>query len=300
MINIRELKKDFDGNQALKGINMNVKDGSIYGLVGTNGSGKTTILRILNGIVRADDGAVEIDGISVYDNPELKERIAFIPDELSFFNQYNLKEARKFYSNIFKRWDDRVFYELVNIFQLNMSSKIRRFSKGMQKQAVFALVMGTTPDYLILDEPIDGLDPIIRQTVWKYIVAAAADRQMTTLISSHNLREMEGYCDCIGVIDGGLMKLERDLDELKTGVHKLQVSFGNETDSSPDRYSSLRILDRQISGSVDVLIVKNDIEELDKFKKENNPILFDVVPLTLEEVFIYELGGEANADKIIS
>ena len=300
MISIKDLKKSFDGKHVLKGIDMNVKEGSIYGLVGANGAGKTTILRIINDIIKSDEGSVKIDDRLSSDCPELKERIAFIPDDLSFFNQYNLKEARNLYANIYSKWNENTFLELRHIFNLDIQTKMRRLSKGMQKQAVFALVMATTPDYLILDEPIDGLDPIVRQTVWEYIVGAAADRQMTTLVSSHNLREMEGYCDCIGIISDGVMKLERDLDEIKTGAHKIQISFGSDAGDPAEKYSKLNILNQQTSGSVDVLIVKNDMEELNQFKKEYSPVLFDVVPLTLEEVFIYELGGENDAVQIIS
>lgn len=299
MIRIKGLTKDYEGNRALKGVDMNVKKGSIYGLIGTNGAGKTTILRILNGVIKADSGSVEIDGMPVYDNVALKEKIAYVPDDLCFFNSYNLNDARNYYSSIYKRWDESIYKELVSLFNLDPKTEIRKFSKGMQKQAVFALVMATMPEYLILDEPIDGLDPIVRQTLWKYIIAAVADREMTTLVSSHNLREMEGYCDSIGVIDEGVMKVERDLDELKSGIHKIQVSFGQKNEDKPESYSNLKVLNRQSSGSVDILIVRNDIEALEQFKKKYSPVLFDVVPLTLEEVFIYELGGGNDEVQII-
>jgi ABC-2 type transport system ATP-binding protein len=296
MISIRNLRKSFDGFPALSGIDMNVKKGSIYGLVGTNGSGKTTILRLLNGIIKADDGDILIDDVPVYENPIEKKKLAFIPDDLSFFSTYNLKDVGRFFADIYKgQWDGNVYKEIINRFQLNPQTKISKFSKGMQKQAVFALSIASTPEYLILDEPIDGLDPIVRQVVWEYIVAASADRQMTTLVSSHNLREMEGFCDSIGIIHHGKMQLEKDLDELKSDIHKLQVSFGSGNLKPKDAYKELNIVHSQASGSVDILIVRNDAATLNNFRQEKDPVIFDMVPLTLEEVFIYELGGADDA-----
>jgi ABC-2 type transport system ATP-binding protein len=275
---------------------MNIKNGSIYGLVGTNGSGKTTILRLLNGIIKADDGSILIDDVPIYENATAKKSLSFIPDDLSFFHSYNLKDLGGYFADIYRgQWDGDAYWEIINRFQLNPRMKISRFSKGMQKQAVFALSIATTPEYLILDEPIDGLDPIVRQIVWEYIVAASADRQMTTLVSSHNLREMEGFCDSIGIIHHGKMRLEKDLDELKSDIHKLQVSFGSGNERPEAVYAGLNVMHEQASGSVDILIVRNDAVTLNRFREEKNPVIFDMVPLTLEEVFIYELGGADDA-----
>jgi ABC-2 type transport system ATP-binding protein len=292
MLNIRNLSKKFDAVTALDNINMTVKEASIYGLVGTNGAGKTTILKLLAGVLQADDGFVGIDGRSVWDSPEEKERIAFIPDNLTFFNRYTPREAAKYFSGFYKRWDQDVFTEIVSAFDLPKGRRMAGYSKGMQKQAVFAIMLATSPDYLILDEPIDGLDPLVRRIIWKYIIKAAADRGMTTVVSSHNLREMEGFCDSIGIIDKGKMALERDLDELKSGLHKLQISFGSIDKRPENAYNNLRVLNRQTSGSVDVLIVREKEEALDRFLEKFEPVLFDSVPLSLEEVFIYELGDQ--------
>lgn len=174
-----------------------------------------------------------------------------------------------------------------------------KFSKGMKKQAVFALSLASVPDYLILDEPIDGLDPMIRRYVWKRIMDATADRGMTTLVSSHNLREMEGFCDSIGIIHKGRMILEGELDDLTSDAHKLQISFGSADRRPPGAYDSLDVKRLQTSGSVDYLIVKNDDESLERFRREKRPLLFDKIPLTLEEVFVYELGGEDDEIKSI-
>jgi ABC-2 type transport system ATP-binding protein len=300
MIEIRGLTKTFDGFRALDGIDMTVKDGSIYGLVGTNGSGKTTILKLLNGIMRPDSGTITVAGEPVYDHADIKARMSFIPDDLSYYYKRDLTDVGHFFRELYPVWDEGLFLKVVNGFGLDPKQKLARFSKGMQKQAVFALSLASLPDCLVLDEPIDGLDPIVRKTIWSYIVDAAADRGMTTLISSHNLREMEGFCDSIGIIDHGHMVLERDLDELKSDVHKLQISFGS-PDSRPDGiYDELNILHSRSSGSVDFLIARNTAAELDRFRDEKSPLIFDRVPLSLEEIFIYELGGENDAiDRIV-
>jgi ABC-2 type transport system ATP-binding protein len=297
MISIKGLVKSFDTVRALDGIDMNVKEGSIYGLVGTNGSGKTTILRLLNGVIKADAGSIEVAGQPIYENEAVKSRMAYIPDNLSFFGSYNLNEVSRYFSDIYPRFDKPLFNEIVDGFGLSRKHRISRFSKGMQKQAVFSLSLASLPDYLILDEPIDGLDPLVRKTIWKYIVDASADRGMTTLVSSHNLREMEGFCDSIGIIDRGHMVLERDLDDLRGTVHKLQISFGTGSSKPDGAYDIFTTLHSYTNGSVDVLIVRNGQETLDEFEAKYRPVLFDTVPLTLEEVFIYELGGEDSEAK---
>ena len=254
MIQVSGLYKSFDGFPALKDLHLHVKKGSIYGLIGTNGSGKTTVINHLTGVWKQDEGTITIDGQEIYDNEPLKQRLGYIPDDLRFF------------------------------------AKISRFSKGMQKQAAFSLVMATMPDILILDEPIDGLDPLIRKLVWKYIVEDVAERETTVLVSSHNLREMEGICDSIGILDHGRMVLERDLDELKSDIHKVQVAFRG---SAPEgAYDGLNILHKESRGSVDLLIVRNRRDLVEEQIEAVNPAIFDLLPLSLEEIFIYELGGE--------
>jgi ABC-2 type transport system ATP-binding protein len=271
---------------------MTVKDGSIYGLVGTNGAGKTTILKLLAGVLKADAGFVGIDDKPVYDSPEVKSRIAFIPDDLSFFGGYKVREAARYFSRFYADWNQTVFDDITAEFELPEGRRMSGYSKGMQKQAVFAIMLATSPDYLILDEPIDGLDPIVRRSIWKHIVNASADRGMTTIVSSHNLREMEGFCDSIGIIDKGRMALERDLDDMKSDLHKLQISFGSIEKRPENAYNELHVLNRQTNGSVDILIVKESAAALDRFAKKYNPVLFDNVLLTLEEIFIYELGEQ--------
>lgn len=295
MIHLNNVTKTFDDITALDGFSMTVKKGSIYGLIGKNGAGKTTILKILSGVIKPNSGEVTIDGSGIYENASLKSRLSFIPDDLAFFSRYTLKEAAAFFSSIYTTWDQILFERIVYEFGLNPKKNINRFSKGMQKQAIFALSLGTRPDFLILDEPIDGLDPIVRKQVWHYIVSAAAEREMTTLISSHNLREMEGICDYVGIISNGKMLLEKELDELSNDVHKVQISFGTGVSLDQDPYQTLNVMHKEKRGAVDILIVRNNMNTLEQWNENYHPILFDPLPLTLEEVFIYELGGENHA-----
>lgn len=288
MIKVINISKNFDQFKALDNLNINVNKGSIYGLVGTNGAGKTTIIKHITGIIRPDSGQITIDGEDIFDNKNVKEEMGFIPDDLFFFSTYNLKEMSKFYNELYPNWDQERYSHMVSQFKLNEKSKLSRFSKGMQKQAAFILTMSTMPNYLILDEPIDGLDPIIRKLVWKYIVEDVAEREMTVLVSSHNLKELEGICDSIGIISKGRMVVERDLDELKSDIHKIQVAY-KEKPSEP--YKGLNVLHQESRGTVDLLIIRDKKEIVEQKIQESNPVVFDMLPLSLEEIFIYELGG---------
>ena len=295
MIRIENLSKKFDGNPALDGLNMNVPDGSVYGLVGTNGAGKTTIIKHLAGVLRQNSGTIRFDDEDVWENEGLKARIGVIHDELYFPAGYSLKNMRTMYRSVYPKWNDERFHEMTRIMKLDEGRRIRTFSKGMKKQAMFCLVMSAMPDYLLLDEPLDGLDPIVRKLVWRFLIDDVADRGMTVLVSSHNLKDMEEICDHIGIISNGKMVLERDLDTIKTTLHKIQVSFGSgREESANDPYQGLNILHKESRGAVDLMIIDNDIEEARQIINRNDPVLFDILPLSLEEVFIYELGGESD------
>lgn len=291
MIKVNNLDKSFDGFKALSDLNLNVKKGSIYGLVGTNGAGKTTLIKHVTGVLKPDHGEILIEDANVYENIPLKERMGFIPDDLYFFSTYNLKESARFYRSLYPNWSEDRYNHMVRQFDLNEKRKLSKFSKGMQKQAAFILTMSSMPDYLILDEPIDGLDPIIRKLVWKYIVEDVAEREMTVLVSSHNLRELEGICDSIGILSKGKMMIERDLDELKSDIHKIQVAFKTAVENP---YEGLNVLHRESRGTVDLLIIRNRKDMVEHVINENHPVIFDMLPLSLEEIFIYELGGGDN------
>ena len=288
MIKVQSVSKSFDGFQALRNLDLNVKKGSIYGLVGTNGAGKTTLIKHVTGVLRQDGGSITIEDASVYENLAIKQRMGYIPDDLYFFASYSLKESARFYRSLYPDWNEDRYKQMVSRFELSENRKLSKFSKGMQKQAAFILTMSSMPDYLILDEPIDGLDPIIRKLVWKYVIEDVAEREMTVLVSSHNLREMEGICDSIGILSRGEMMIERDLDELKSDIHKIQVAFNDEKD---DPYAGLNVLHKESRGTVDLLIVRNRKELVKEIIGNSNPVVFDLLPLSLEEIFIYELGG---------
>jgi len=290
MIRIQSVSKSFDGYPALDDLEMTIQTGSIYGLIGVNGAGKTTIIKHMSGMLRPDNGIITYDGDGIWENEVLKQKIGLIPDELYFPNGYNMKDMCRIYRGFYESWNEDRFEEMARLFKLDMKKKLRAFSKGMKKQAMFCLVMSTMPMYLILDEPIDGLDPIVRKLVWKFIVDDVADHQMSVLISSHNLKEMEGICDYIGIISHGRMLLERELDSMKSDLHKIQVSFG--TKSPQDPYEGLNLLHKESRGTVYLLIVRERAEKIAETLSEYDPILFDILPLSLEEIFIYELGGE--------
>lgn len=291
MITVRGLTKSFDDYQALNDLSINVKSGSIYGLVGTNGSGKTTLIKHLTGILKPDEGEILFDGDPVYENETLKGKIGFIPDDLSFFSSYTMSDVAKYYRSIYPVWDEERFQRMSEKFDFSHRKKLQNFSKGMQKQAAFILTMCIHPKYLVLDEPIDGLDPLVRKTVYKYIIDDISQEDISVIISSHNLREMDGICDTIGILDKGKIRVERDLDELKADIHKVQVAFNNPS-TPEDRYKSLNVVHRESRGSVELLIIKDDAEKVRRVIGENKPLIFDMLPLTLEEIFIYELGGD--------
>ncbi|MDR0819865.1 MAG: ABC transporter ATP-binding protein [Oscillospiraceae bacterium] len=295
MIKVSALNKRFEHVTALDNLSINVKKGSIYGLIGVNGSGKTTALKAITGVLRPDSGEITMDDLDVYENVRVKQRIGFIPDDLFFFGSYNMKECAGFYSRIFPNWSKEKYRTMAEQFGLSERRKLIRFSKGMQKQAAFILTMSSNPDWLILDEPIDGLDPLVRKLVWKHIVADVAERQMTVLVSSHNLREMEGICDSIGIVNSGKMLLERDLDELRSDIHKVQVAFGNAGDKlNNEKLEGFEILHIEEHGSIQQMIVRGAKEQVETIVRSRNPLIFDLIPLSLEEVFIYELGGGNN------
>ena len=214
MIRVENVTKKFGQKNALDGLTMTVPKGSVYGLMGVNGAGKTTIIRHLAGFLIQDEGLITVEGETVNDNEKLKERMLFIPDEVYFFRGYSLNEMAAYYSRIYPGWDKDRFDRMVYDFGLDRNQNMGKFSRGMRKQAAFCLAMAAKPDYLILDEPVDGLDPIVRHKLKRYIFEDVADREMTVLISSHNAKEMEDMCNYIGLMRNGKMVYEGDLMEL--------------------------------------------------------------------------------------
>ena len=283
MIQLKNVTKTFGSFKALESLTMTVPKGTVYGLVGPNGAGKSTAIRCLLGVYRPDAGEITMEGQPVYENPAVKARIGSIPDDIFYFPSASLEDMRKFYKGIYPEFDDALFERLYEVFQLPKKTPIRRFSKGMQKQAAFHLTICTRPDVLVLDEPVDGLDPVMRRQVWSLILSDVAQRGTTVLISSHNLRELEDICDHVGIMDHGKMLLERSLADMQGATHKLQL-----VGQLPE---GLEVLHESSSGRLRTYIVRGTAEELREKVAATQPAYFDVLPLSLEEIFIYELGG---------
>ena len=283
MIEVKDLLKTFDGFPALKEATLTVPQGSVYGLVGPNGAGKSTLIRHLTGIYRQDAGVVRMDGQDVWENAALKSRVAAIPDDWFFFQQASVREMMRFYRGFYPNFSTQRYEKLKEVFAIDEKKPIRRMSKGMQKQVAFWLALSAMPDYLILDEPVDGLDPVMRRQVWSLILSDVAQRETTVLISSHNLRELEDICDHVGIMDKGHMLLERSLADMQGSTVKLQLVGQPPAD--------LEILHESASGRLQTLVVRGSAEEVTAKVKQTQPAYFDVLPLSLEEIFIYELGG---------
>ena len=283
MLKLQNVTKRFGECIALDDLTMEVPKGAVYGLVGPNGAGKSTAIRCALGVFRPDSGTVTVEGQPVFENPAVKVRMCAIPDEIFYFPSATLEDMRKFYRGVYPAFDDKLFDRLYEVFQLPKNSPLRRFSKGMQKQAAFHLSICTRPDLLVLDEPVDGLDPVMRRQVWSLILSEVAQRETTVLISSHNLRELEDICDHVGIMDKGRMLLERSLEDIQGSTVKLQI-----VGQLPE---GLNVLHESKSGRLATYIIRGSAAEVTDAVAAVNPAYFDVLPLSLEEIFIYELGG---------
>lgn len=289
MIEINGLTKYFDGFRALDNASITVKKGSVYGLVGPNGAGKSTLIRHLLGIYRQDAGTIRIDGEEIWENANIKNRIANIPDDVFFFPNANIEDMKRFYKGIYEKFSDERFEKLKEAFKIDTKRNIRQLSKGMQKQVAFWLALSCMPDYLVLDEPVDGLDPVMRRQVWSLMMNDVSENGTTVLVSSHNLRELEDVCDHVGIMDKGHILLERNLSELQDNMVKLQVVFPDGITEVP---KEIPVINAQSIGRVNTLIMRMNREEATKLLMPYSPMLVEAIPLTLEEIFIYELGGE--------
>ena len=289
MIQANKITKTFDGFKALDEATLHVKKGSVYGLVGPNGAGKSTIIRHITGIYRPDAGEVLIDGEPVLENPAAKAKFAYIPDDFFYYLQANTKDMKKFYQVLYPNFNSALFDQLTEYFPtINVNRSIRHLSKGMQKQVAFWLSICTMPELLVLDEPVDGLDPVMRRQIWSIVLSEVADNGTTVLVSSHNLRELEDVCDHVGIMHQGKVMIERSLSDLQGSISKLQVAFAQDDVVIP---KELDVLHKIQTGRVQTLIVRGDAQIAKQMLASQNPLLIDVLPLTLEEIFIYEMGG---------
>ncbi len=287
MIKIENITKKFDGFTALDNFSLEIRKGSAYGLLGTNGAGKSTLLRLLAGVYKADSGSITIEDKTVYDNVETKQRLLLISDETSQFNQMTLKEMHRFYKTFYPKFSDKTFERLHGILGLPLDKKLTTFSKGMKRQAAVICGIASSPDYLFLDEAFDGLDPTMRIAVKQMIIDAMCDSEMTVVLSSHNLNEIEQFCDTVGLINGGKLVFNRELDVLKGIVHKLQCSF--DTEPTAEDFPTLNILLIEQKNGITNIIVRGDADESLNVVKSKNPKFCDLIPLSLEEIFIYEM-----------
>jgi ABC-2 type transport system ATP-binding protein len=295
MIEVKNLTKRFDGFAALDGLTMTVPDGAVYGLVGPNGSGKSTVIRHITGIYRQDEGEVLVGGEPVWENPAVKARMAYIPDDVFYFAQSSVRDMRNFYAGVYPQFDGARYEKLKEVFALPEKKPIRSMSKGQQKQAAFWLQMCLRPELMVLDEPVDGLDPVMRRQVWSILMSDAAERGITVLVSSHNLRELEDVCDHVGILDHGKLLLERSLSDLQENICKIQLALPDERPLPAD----LQVVHETVSGRLRTVIVRGNAEAVLARLRELQPLFLDAVPLSLEEIFIYELGGKDYAVKDI-
>ena len=293
MIEVKKLVKTFDGFTALDSATLTVPKGAVYGLVGPNGAGKSTLLRHITGVYKQDSGQVLINGVPVFENRHAKERVVSIPDDWFFYNQSTIREMAKLYAGMYPRFDWGRFEKLRGLFCLPEKKAIRRMSKGMQRQAAFWITMSCMPEYLVLDEPVDGLDPVMRRQVWQVLLDDVAARGTTVLLSSHNLRELEDVCDHVGIMDQGKVLLERTLSDLQDSTVKIQAAYP--TPQEPALPAELQVLHHSQVGRVHTYIMRGSSEEICRRMQITSPLLLEAIPLTLEEIFIYELGGADDA-----
>ena len=297
MLEAKNVVKTFGGFRALDGATLRVPQGAVYGLVGPNGAGKSTIIRHLTGVYRPDSGELTLDGQPIYENPAVKGRMAVIPDDWYYFPQASICEMAKVYAGMYPAFNRERYEKMKEVFPLNDKMMLRRMSKGMQKQAAFWLTMCCMPEVLILDEPVDGLDPVMRRQVWSLLLGDVAERGTTVLVSSHNLRELEDVCDHVGIMNQGKVLLERSLSDLQDNTVKLQVAYEGVTE--PVLPETLRVLHRSHVGRVYTYILRGKTQEITAQVEKLHPLLMEIIPLTLEEIFIYEMGGADYAIKDI-
>jgi len=295
MIEVKSLAKRFEEVTALDGLELHVPKGAVYGLLGPNGAGKTTLLNLLAGVTRPDGGELTVDGQPVWENPDVKSKIAYIPDEVWFFPRTGLRDMKRFYRGLYPRFDEARYGKLKEVFPFDEKRPLRRLSKGMKKQAAFWLAVCLRPDVLLLDEPLDGLDPVMRRQVLSLLLSDVAESGLTVLLSSHVLRELEDVCDHIGVIHKGRLLLEGRLSDLQKDTVKLQVAFP--TPDVPALPEALTVLHTSRMGNVHLFVIRGTPEEVRARIAPLSPLFMEILPLSLEEIFLYELGGVGYAVK---
>ena len=297
MISAKNVTMKFDDFEALKGLNCEIPEACIYGLVGSNGAGKSTFLRLISGVYLPDSGEITVGGEPVFENPDVKSRILYVPDELYFLPQSNMRRMAELYKAAYPRFDYERFYNLTKTFGLDPNANINTFSKGMKRQAATILALSSMPDYLFFDETFDGLDPVMRNLVKQVIYNDVLERKTTTIITSHSLRELEDTCDQLALLHKGGIVFESDIQNLKTSLFKVQVGFNEAFDRS--KFTDIEMLNYDQLGSVCTFIARGDKAQVSERVRGLDPVIFDILPLNLEEVFIYEMEALGYAFKDI-
>lgn len=287
MIEIKDIVKTFGYKKVLNHLNLTIPTGSIFGLIGPNGAGKSTLLYLLNGISKPNEGCVLYDGLEVFENPDVKKDIMLISDDPYYFPHATIETMKDFYKTWYPSFNETTYNRFLNIFSLPLHKPIKDFSKGMKRQTMLAIALAIAPKYLLLDEAFDGLDPVMRLTFKRAITSLIENKEMTVIISSHNLRELEDICDYFGILDNGMISTSGDLFETKDHIHKIQIAFKDELDK--DRFDHLDLLSFKKQSRVINMVVKGDIEEIKKYLYALNPLMLEVLPVNLEEIFIYEM-----------
>ena len=287
MIKITNLNKSFGSKKVLENLNCNIETGSIYGLIGANGAGKSKLLRIINDIYRKDSGEILIDGENIQNNEKVKQKLAFLPDDLYIIPSYTLIDIAKYYEALYEKFDMNYLKELADILKLDINSKLDNFSKGMKRQCALICILATNAEYMFFDETFDGLDPVIRNLMKKILAKHMSNKNTTIIMTSHNLRELEDICDNLGVLYKGGVLFESDIDSLKTNMFKVQIALRDEFDENT--FKDLNPLSFKKVGSIATIIFKDDREKIENELKKKEPIILDFLSLTLEEIFIYEM-----------
>jgi len=290
MIKLKNIHKQFDTKKVLENINWEIPKASIYGLVGPNGAGKSTLLRIISGVLKADEGTVLVNGVDVYDNPSIKKHILFVSDDPFFLPQSTIKEMRNFYELFYPSFNDSMYHSLLKKFGLNETDRITDFSKGMKRQASIILALSCSPDVLLLDEAFDGLDPVMRLNLKRIIANELMNRDMTVIISSHNLRELEDICDRIALLNNHTITIQDEIESIRNQYHKIQLAYTNAIDDKVLHDLNPMYFDKR--GNVYMIVLKGDLDDKMKQIKDTQPVLCEEIPITMEEVFVYEM--EAN------
>ena len=299
MIEIKNLTKKFDKVVAVNNMSVKISDGAVVGLVGSNGSGKSTLLRLLAGVYEPDAGSVLIDGNRLFDCSSAKGECYFIPDFPFFYNNSTIDNMAFLYRELYPNWNEDAFNHYCSVFPIKRNAKIINMSKGMQRQAALILALSTCPKYLFLDEIFDGLDPVVRQMLKQILIDRVSEKNTTAVIASHNLRELEDLCDHVCLMHRGTVIMEREIDELRIGLRKVQVAFANVSDV-PNIFEGINVVNVWRNGNIFNITIRGTEEEFMPKLNALDPIYVSAMPLTLEEIFISEMGAAGyDANNII-